>query len=66
MKIEDTKVGEHYWAIIDGNLLVVLRDETGWEACGPWECGFALNDLDEIIAEIARPAGHENTPLHYA
>lgn len=62
------KANHHYWAVGKGggNLVVVIcdLDEEGFEVCGPWEGGIGAKGIN-LIAEIPRPTGYENTPLMY-
>jgi hypothetical protein len=59
-------IGQHCWALSLGKLLIVLKtSKTGYECCGPWECGIHSKEL-KIISIIDRPEGYENTELYYS
>lgn len=60
----ETKVGEHYWGLMQGELLAVLRTKDKFEVAGPWECGVSLDEV-EIISHIPRPAAHADAKLYY-
>ena len=66
MHNDKVTIGEHCWAVTDGELLVVLKtDPEGYEVCGPWECGIGNSSQLEIIKIIKKPKGHINTKLYY-
>lgn len=66
LQFEDLKIGQHLWALHDNKLIVAAKfDESGYQVCGPWECGIGKNEC-EIIELIDVPKGHENTSLYYA
>ena len=49
---------KHYWATMDGKLLIVKSGEYGFTVCGPWE-GYISKDKLTIIEEIKRPIDAE-------
>ena len=62
---EDVKPGDHCWALANGELLVVMKDDEGtYQVCGAWECGIRLDEL-ELLEIIPRPKGREETKLYY-
>ncbi len=65
---EDVNIGDHCWAILEEELLIVLKTTDGeindYQLCGDWECGCPAKWLD-IISIIDKPNGHEATNLHY-
>lgn len=66
LKFEDLKIGQHLWVLFDNQLIVAAKfDESGYQVCGPWECGIGKNEC-EIIELIDVPKGHKNTSLYYA
>ena len=65
MKNEDVKIGEHCWATSDGKLMVVLkREDGGFEVCGAWECGIGIDNI-ELIGIIDRPECYKDASLYY-
>jgi len=65
MKDEDVELGQHCWAVSNGKLLVVLKTQTqGYEVCGAWECGIAVEELD-LISIIEKPPGYATSVLYY-
>jgi hypothetical protein len=66
IKFEQLEIGQHLWGIQNGQLLVLMKDETGrgYEVCGAWECGASKESV-EIIELIGRPPNHSRTQLCY-
>lgn len=65
MTDQEVKIGDHCWALSDGDLLVVLKDEEGrYQVCGAWECGIPVDEL-ELLEVIPRPQGFEALRLYY-
>jgi hypothetical protein len=67
MKVEnkDVKIGEHCWAIINKELLIVLKkDDYLYYACGDWECPFEDKEL-ELISIIDKPVQYKDANLYY-
>lgn len=65
MKNEDVKIGQHCWAIMDNELLVVLKiKEKNYVVCGDWECEVIAHEL-ELIEIINIPQKHEDKKLYY-
>ena len=60
MKIEDIKIGQHFWAKYDGELYVFVREDEGNRqddgiyVAGCWEGGYKFDEL-EFICIIERP-----------
>ena len=69
IKNEDVNIGDHCWAIMNGELLIVLKTTDGeindYQLCGDWECGCPAKDLD-IISIINKPHGYESIKLSYS
>jgi hypothetical protein len=65
---KDVNIGDHCWAITDGELVIALKTTDGeindYELCGDWECGCPAKDLD-IISIIEKPKGYASTKLSY-
>ena len=65
---EDVNIGDHCWAIMDEELVIVLKTKDGevndYQLCGDWECGCPAKDLD-IINIIVKPKGYRNIKLSY-
>jgi len=59
MKLE---VGEHYWGVCDGKLVVVICTQDGVYAAGPWEGDFYGT---EILSKIERPGNTAGMELYY-
>lgn len=64
LKDEYVKIGDHCWALLEGELLVVLKTKNNYEVCGAWECGVCSSRL-ELLEIIIKPVNHENTELLY-
>ena len=64
---DQMKPGDHAWATVDGELVVVMCSPTSYsdyEMCGPWECGCDKSQV-ELIQRIERPESYERVPLYY-
>jgi hypothetical protein len=62
---EDLDINDHAWALMNDELLVIIKDSLNTASvCGAWEGAISPRKL-EIIAKIERPQGHEKTPLYY-
>lgn len=59
-----TIIGEHYWALMEDKLVVVLKTKEGYEVAGPWEGGVGSNEV-KIISHISKPQQYKNTELYY-
>lgn len=57
--------GEHFWAEMDGKLVVMICTETEgrFNVCGEWECSIQPGDFTPLQL-IPRPAG-DCRPLYY-
>ena len=66
MNLSDSEIeiGQHFWALLRGELLVLMKTRLGYELCGDWECGIDFDEF-EIISLIDKPKGHEQTKLYY-
>jgi len=59
------KPGEHCWALIDNELVIVLKDSDGdFAVCGYWECSVFEKGL-KLIEIIPKPGSHIDTRLYY-
>lgn len=65
-RLKKMKTGTHFWALCDG-LLVVLakKHDDCYDVCGAWECGYRLEDVDEILQIIEVPKGYESHNFIY-
>lgn len=63
--MKELKNGDHFWAILQGKLVVMVQDDYNeFAVCGPWEGLF--NDSEfEFIELIKRPKGYEIMKLYY-
>lgn len=53
----DTEINKHYWALMNGRLVVVLKNgKDSYSVCGDWEYDVYDKEL-EILSEIEKPAG---------
>ena len=64
MKDEDIPIGSHFWATSRGELLVILKTESGYQVCGAWECGMAFKEF-EFVDFIIKPDETEGMKLYY-
>ena len=60
----NVKEGQHFWALVDNELLIVGYFDDSFEVCGPWECGIPSSEI-ELIEEINVPKGFELTKMLY-
>lgn len=59
-----TKKWEHYRAMIDWKVLIVLDKWDWYEVCWPRECWVPYDDV-EIISRIKRPKKIDKEELYY-
>jgi hypothetical protein len=65
-KDADVLVGEHCWALMGEDLVVVMKwEDGGYQVCGPWECGCPADTL-QILEIIPRPEGQKDRQLCYS
>jgi len=65
LKSSDLPVGTHFWAMMDGKLVMMMKDRhNDFCVCGPWECPIRENEF-EVIEIVNRPAGHKADKLYY-
>lgn len=62
--METLKNGTHFWALIYGKLVVLVKTKNGFFVAGNWE-----NHLDEsvfqFICKIEKPVGFEEVEDYY-
>jgi hypothetical protein len=58
----ELEVGEHYWGVYDGKLVVLICTKYGVYAAGPWEGDFKGT---EILSKIERPGNADGMDLYY-
>jgi hypothetical protein len=62
---DDLKAGDHFWALIDEQLVMMMMDKEGKHyVCGGWECEINPDDFD-IIELIKFPIGYSEESLYY-
>ena len=62
---DNTENGKHYWAIHPSfGILVILKTRGRYQVCGAWESGIRKEEI-EIIKEIEKPEGYEESHLYY-
>ncbi len=65
MNNNDVMINDHCWALLDGQLIVVMKVELGsYVVCGGWECTINYEDLD-LLELIKLPLGRERNTLYY-
>lgn len=63
VKIE-LRANTHYWALLDGKLVVVLYDGEDFTACGAWEGSIPADQL-YLIEKIRRPEKSRGVKLYF-
>lgn len=64
IKAKDLPLGTHFWALMDGNLVVIGKEKDGYYVCGGWECSIREEEFD-IIELINFPKGYNAENLYY-
>jgi len=64
MEKSDLKNGDHFWALMHGKLVILIKTEYGYFACGAWECSIKEFEF-EIISKIELPEGFTVNQLYY-
>ena len=71
MKIreEDIKMNQHFWALIDDELAIFIKqsDREGrieYYICGSWECSFNFDDF-VVVKLLDKPEGFEDKEYYY-
>ena len=65
----DVAINDHCWALLNGELLVVIKNFANtygafYDVCGGWEGSVKARDL-ELISIIERPPEYKDTLLYY-
>ena len=72
MKIE-AKNGEHYWALLDDKLIIVMCEDADNEfqgyftVCGPWEETIRASEEElKLVERIKKPLGYASKETYYS
>jgi hypothetical protein len=63
--MKEIKTGSHFWAKIDGKLVMMMKDIKGdYFVCGPWEGAVQRTDF-EFIEEVNPPIKFDGKYFYY-
>lgn len=56
--------GDHFWALLDNELVVMIKTEYGYFAAGSWEGSISESELI-FISKIEKPKAYETVKPYY-
>lgn len=71
MEEPQLKIGDHFWALIDGHLAVMSYEYDdpeygyhGYYMCGSYECSVKRSEF-QVISIIPKPQGYEHVEYYF-